>query len=681
MSRVTLNRTKNPYDIYVDKHKCRRCSYCIRVCPTKTIKAIKSGFEVIAERCIMCGGCIRMCPHGALTYHDGFSNVQDFLAAKTNIVAVLDPAFPVETELGTPRQVVSALKQIGFAEVWEGAFGADLISRVYFRLLHEETITPIISSFCPAIVFYIQKYYPQLIPNLAPVVSPMIAVGKVARELKGADWKVVYITSCFARMGEMVTPEVAGYIDEVITFDDIRRLVHEAGIDQATLPETEFEGPRPYRGRIIPVIGGLSSTMWESLDFLSDEISITGGNRQSISAIGQLAQGDIQGKFLDCVFCNGCVDGPFAKRNLSILASRQIVARYTKSEMDKQDFSGAMAELDRFQHIDLSRSFQSLEQKLPTPTEEEIGVVLRKIGKLPPHQNLDCRACGYSSCRDKAIAVVQGMAHEEYCLPYLLAESKRIYHELEKSHEDLKVSHQDLEQAQTQLIRAEKMASIGQLAAGVAHEINNPLSTILLYSHMFQKSLAPDDSRKEDIALVISETNRAKEIVQGLLSFAREKKLRVYEINVNDILEDVLNLIVNQSLFLNIEIKKFLAPDMQTIVADETQLKQVFLNIILNAAQAMGGNGTLTISTTFDSMQVKVKIADSGPGITPEVMANLFHPFFTTREKGTGLGLAISYGIVERHQGKIDVETELGKGTTFIITLPVTAIAETAGVK
>jgi signal transduction histidine kinase/iron only hydrogenase large subunit-like protein len=679
MTTVMFDTKQNPYDIDVNNRKCRRCSYCVQICPAKAIKVGKDGFKVIQERCVMCGGCIRACPQGALTYHGGLPHVKEFFAEGTKTIAVLDPSFAVETDLGTPRQVVSVLKQIGFDEVWEGAFGAELVSQVYFKLLHEETIRPLISSFCPVIVFYVQKYYPQLIPNLAPVVSPMIAIGRVAHQLKGPEWKVVYITSCLSRMGEMVAPEVAGSIDEVITFVDVRKLINEMDINKSAVPETEFDGPRPYQGRIIPVIGGLYRNIGPSFDVLTDEISVIGGYRRSIGALKQLAEGYMQGKFLDFVYCYGCVDGPFAERDLSILARRQIVAQYTKSEMAKQDIVSIMAELDKFKNIDLARSFQNMEQRLPSPTEEEIRTVLKKIGKLPPNHNLDCRACGYPSCRDKAIAVVQGLAREEYCLPYLLGESKKIFQQLEKSHRELQVSHQELEQAQTQLIRTEKLASIGQLAAGVAHEINNPLGTILIYSHLIQKSLEPDDPKREDIALVISEANRAKDIVQGLLSFAREKKLRASEVNVNDILEEVLSLVVNQSLFHNIKIKKSFDQGPQTIVADETQLKQVFLNIILNAAQAMEGNGKLTISTIFDKKQIKIKIADTGPGIPPEVMGKLFSPFFTTKEKGTGLGLAISYGIIEGHQGKIDVETDLGKSSTFVITLPVSVSEESAG--
>lgn len=321
--------------------------------------------------------------------------------------------------------------------------------------------------------------------------------------------------------------------------------------------------------------------------------------------------------------------------------------------------------------VELTRTFKPDVQQLPVPTEEQIRAVLKKIIKLPPHNNLDCRACGYQTCWEKAVAVAQGISEAEYCLPYLLEESKLIYQQLEKSHKELQRSHQELEQAQFQLIRTEKLAALGQLAAGVAHEINNPLGTITIYAHILNKSLDADDPRKEDIDLIISEANRTKEIVQGLLSFARETKLKPGDTDINDLIEETLSLIANQVLFQNIKIKKTFGGNIPTLFADATQLKQVILNIMLNAAQAMEGRGSLTITTAHDAGVISIKIKDTGPGITPEHVSKLFNPFFTTKEKGTGLGLAISYGIVERHFGQIDVETEMGKGSTFIITLPV----------
>ncbi len=667
----TIQKKDNLYEISVNNRRCRKCSFCIQICPAKAIKLQKDNIKILRERCIMCGSCITECPQKALNYNSGLQQVADLLLDREKTIACIDPAFPALLDKWSPAQFVTALKMIGFTEVWEGAFGAELVSQVYRKLLSEETDKPLISSFCPVVVFYIQKYLPNLIPNLVPIVSPMIAIGRIARKIKGDKWKIVYITPCLAQMREMSSPEVAGAIDHVITFTDLKKILKDRIDSGEKLAESEFDGPKPFLGRVISVIGGLYRSTGSQFDILMDDVTVTYGHRRTIDSLNQLATGYFSARFFDFLFCHGCVDGPFVSRDLSVIARRQKVVRYAKQEMEKQDVLSVITELDKFESIDLSRNFLNMEQRLPTPTEEQIKAILKKIDKLPPNRNLDCRACGYTSCREKAIAVAQGIADEEYCLPYLLEQSKKIYQELEKSHRELQNSHKALEQAQAQLIKTEKLASIGQLAAGVAHEINNPLGTIMIYAHILQKGFDKDDPRRDDIEIIISEANRAKEIVQGLLSFARETKLKPGPTNINDLLEDVLGLVVNQSLFHNIKIEKNFFEDIPTIVADETKLKQVFLNIILNAAQAMEGSGRLLITTNLDKNYIKIRIQDTGPGISPEIMGNLFSPFFTTKEKGTGLGLAISYGIIERHMGKIDVETELGKGTAFIIYLPV----------
>jgi len=661
--------------INVFSHKCRQCYSCIHICPANAIKSEKGNIKIIHERCILCGSCIKACPQGALFYTSGLNQVKEFLNTNDKIVACLDPAFPGVLDVGTPRQLVTALKKVGFTEVWEGAFGAELVSREYKRLLEQGTTRPLISSFCPAIVFYIQKYLPQLIPNLAPIISPMIAIGRVARKLKGPDWKVIYITPCLAQMGEINAPEVAGAIDQVITLLEAKQLLDEAGIDRREQAESDFDGPRPHLARIIPVIGGLYRSMGESFDVLMDEISVTGGRFRSLRALDQLVAGHIDARFLDIVFCEGCVDGPFVDIEISVLGRRQKVARYTKTEINQQNPTDLLVEMTRFRDIELKREFHSMEQKLPIPTEEQIQSILKAMDKAPPDRNLDCRACGYQTCRDKAIAVAQGLAELEMCLPYLLERTRKIYQQLKKSHHELQISHQELENAQAHLIRTEKLASLGQLSAGVAHEINNPLGTIMIFAHLLLKNMDENDPRREDVKMIIEEASRTKEIVQGLLSFARETKLRPGLTNINVLIEDVLSLLANQSLFHNIKIEKHLAQNLPATFADGTQLKQVFLNMILNAAQAMEGHGELCISTETDPVNqfIIIKIRDTGPGIPDEVLSKIFDPFFTTKEKGTGLGLAISYGIIEKHLGKIDVETKPNQGSTFIITLPILA--------
>ncbi len=234
---------------------------------------------------------------------------------------------------------------------------------------------------------------------------------------------------------------------------------------------------------------------------------------------------------------------------------------------------------------------------------------------------------------------------------------------------------QELREIQAHLIQSEKLASIGKLAAGVAHEINNPLGGILIYSHLILEDTPKGSPHCENLKKIVRETTRCKEIVKGLLDFARPKEPQMVPTDIHELLDKCLALMESHSLFQNIRIEKSYAPVCPRIIADSGQLQQVFMNIILNAAEAMNGNGTLTLRTSLDParQEVAVEIADTGHGIKEEDKRRLFEPFFTTKEvgKGTGLGLAISYGIVKKHQGTIDVRSEAGQGAAFTVRLPL----------
>ena len=222
---------------------------------------------------------------------------------------------------------------------------------------------------------------------------------------------------------------------------------------------------------------------------------------------------------------------------------------------------------------------------------------------------------------------------------------------------------------------ADRMASIGELAAGTAHELNNPLTSVIGFSQLLMEKDIPDDIR-EDLKLIYNEAQRAAGVTKNLLTFA-QKQAPMKQLNqINKIIEDVLKLRAYEHKVNGIEVKRQLAPDLPEIMVDYSQMQQVFLNIIINAEYFMSeahNRGTLTITTKKQNGNVRISIADDGPGISKENLRRIFNPFFTTKEagKGTGLGLSICHGIVAEHGGQIYARNQPGKGATIFIELPV----------
>jgi two-component system NtrC family sensor kinase len=223
-----------------------------------------------------------------------------------------------------------------------------------------------------------------------------------------------------------------------------------------------------------------------------------------------------------------------------------------------------------------------------------------------------------------------------------------------------------------QVTRAEKLASIGRLAAGVAHEINNPLTGVLTFSHLMREKPNMDAQDREDLDLIIRETTRAADIVRGLLDFARERPVLMERLDLNEVVRRIVRLIANQKKFERIIIEELVEEDLPDVRGDMNQLQQVLLNLSLNACAAMPKGGKLTIRTAAADGKVMLKVGDTGCGIKPEHLDRIFEPFFTTQDvgKGTGLGLSVTYGIVEQHGGELEVQSREGEGSTFTIYLP-----------
>lgn len=640
--------------VYTDKEKCKRCYACIRGCPCKAIKVEDGLAQVIKERCIVCGKCLRVCVPKAKQVESDIGVVWQLLSDNPdNVIAVLSSSFPAALLGCKAGQLVAGIKKLGFSEVMEDAFGAELIAREYTRFFTKYTGKPVLSTNCPAAVTYIEKYYPQLIGNLAPIVSPMIAMGRLIKWKYNPKAKVVFIGPCVAKKAESKDEKVAGVIDAVLTFAELKEMFAAKKIVPEKEEEEAFSGPKSDLGRLFPLSKGLFRAAQLPDDIIKNETINAHGKEYVTKILREFAKGDIDTRLINLHFCHGCIDGPVIDNDLSGFRRKERLIDYARSQADPAQ---AEKDLKEYADIDLSRRFTTRSVGLPTPSEQDINAVLKQLGKADPNDQINCGACGYETCRELATAVCQNLAEADMCWPYVLSR--------------LKDTQQDL-------IQAEKLTSLGQMAASIAHEVNNPLAGVLVYTQLLAKKLAGDGIAKDTAADYLNkmetELTRSTKLIRNLLDFARQSKPSLREINANEVVERVLDMAGHSAELQRIEVTKGLDPKLPNVMADFDQLQQVCTNLVMNAIQAMPDGGVLTVRTSADSSYLHIEVQDTGHGISEEDKLKLFTPFFTTKGKGkgVGLGLAVAYGIIQRHQGKIEVQSKEGKGSTFTISLPL----------
>jgi two-component system NtrC family sensor kinase len=650
--------------------KCRRCYTCVRECPAKAIKVERGQALVIEERCIACGNCVKVCAQKAKRIADSSAEVEAMLTGDERVVACLAPSFPAAFHPLRPGQVIAAVKALGFDEVWEVAFGAELVSRAYARLFRaaRERGERVITTPCPAIIGYVSKFMPSLRGALAPLVSPMIAAGRAVRRRCGSAVRVVFIGPCIAKKGEVLDPPVAGTIDAALTYEELRQMFDRAGLAPERLCERRFDGPRCRLARSFPISGGLLKTAGLSTDILENDIVVTEGKGRVLEALRELDAGQSAAHLFDVLFCEGCINGPKMLNDLSVFARKEIVADFVREEAQQTSAEESERALAEFADLDLSRSFVAQDLTLPRPDEAQIAAALAAMKKQSIEDQLNCGACGYETCRDKAVAVCQGLAEPAMCLPYLVEE-------LEAACANLQQSKEDLEAAQNRLVLSERLASMGQLSAAVAHEINNPLGTILIFSHMLLRQLRREDPQQADLEMIVSEATRCKNIVRGLLDFARQSRVSKSATRLAGLVNEVLAIQTPKAEAAGVRLSADVDPDLPVLWIDAMQIKQMLVNLVQNGIDATPPGGAVRVTARLGrgGAAVELRVADTGCGIPRENLPKLFTPFFSTKAagKGTGLGLAIVYGIVKMHSGDIAAESQEGRGSTFVVSLPV----------
>ncbi len=644
------------------KDRCRVCYTCVRECPVKAIRILNGQAEVISERCIGCGNCVKVCSQGAKVYFNSKDLVKELLQSESRVAAVIAPSFPAEfSDIGDYQVLVGMIRSLGFNMVNEVAFGADLVAKEYEKLLDDQTQSPHISSDCPAIVYYIEHYHPQLVPSLANIVSPMVAVTRALRKLHGDDLKVVFIGPCIAKKAE------SAEVDEAITFIELRELFVEVGITGEMVQPSDFDEPHAGKGAIFPVSRGLLQTVNRVDDICEGNIVVAEGRVNFRDAVKEFEEGLISSHHLELLCCEGCIMGPGMSKGVQKFTRRTLVGEYVKNKIERNNVANWEKNIAELQAIDLTQKFAVVDRRIPVPEKDQIEKVLMEMGKKTEKDHLNCGACGYDTCVEHAIAISEGLAEIEMCLPYAI---EKLHHSVD----ELNNSNEKLASAQIALKQSEKLASMGQLSAGIAHELNNPLGVITMYSNIL-KDEAPDDAPiRKDLELIVEQANRCKNIVGGLLNFARKNQVRLTETDFNKFIEKSIDSIIRPDS-VQVNFRSTLEDPM--VMIDNDQMMQVLTNLEKNAVEAMPDGGQLTIGLSGDVSTVEIIMTDTGVGIPKENMDKLFTPFFTTKEigKGTGLGLPLIYGIVKMHKGQISVTSnsipETGAtGTTFKITIP-----------
>ena len=397
--------------------KCKHCYKCVRNCEVKAVMIKDERAEIMSDKCILCGKCMQVCPQSAKTLISDLDLVKGFLDIGYKTVISLAPSYMGLLNYKTAGQINGALRKLGFSDVRETSEGAAVVTAEYTRLLKEGSMENIITTCCPSVNDLIEIYYPSLIPYLAPVVSPMVAHGKMLKEEFGRDTKVVFLGPCIAKKKEAEDLRHGDYIDAVLNFNDIERWLAQEEITIGDCEDIPFVHMNPRVNRLYPVTNGIVSSV------LATEAERDGyrkfyvhGCRNCIDLCESMLRGEITGCFIEMNMCSGgCIKGP--------AADHEHVSRFRiKLDMEETIEKDGVPDKEIqeiFDSLTFGKRFLNRAPRDIVPTEAQIQEILKKTGKTRPEDELNCGACGYSTCREKAVAVIQKKAELNMCIPFM----------------------------------------------------------------------------------------------------------------------------------------------------------------------------------------------------------------------------------------------------------------------
>lgn len=394
---------RSNYCIQLKESNCKNCYKCVRHCPMKSIKVVDGHAEIIPSECILCGRCYVYCPQNAKRLRDDTAAAKELINSGAEVYASVAPSY-IANHKGMNFAVMrDALKKLGFTDAEETAVGATVVKREYERLIKERTQSVIISSCCHSVNTLIQKHYPDVLPSLAKTLSPMQAHGQLLRS-KNPDSRVVFIGPCISKKDEV--DKYDGYIDCALTFEELRNWMNDANTEFDYSIKGDDDGGR---ARWFPTRGGIIESM--DLDDSFSYFSVD-GLEDCMNALEDIRDGNIENCFVEMSACNSsCIGGPVMLHDKVFHVSSCLTIGKTAGKMD--------FDVDQPNSAELKKTFDAEFIRRTMPGSAAVKEILRQMGKKNEEQELNCGSCGYPTCREKAVAVLNGKADMNMCLPFL----------------------------------------------------------------------------------------------------------------------------------------------------------------------------------------------------------------------------------------------------------------------
>lgn len=497
--------------VIVDPKKCNLSFTCIRVCPAKAIKIADKHAQVIPSRCIGCGHCVTVCAQNAISYRDDKARVADLFASGKPVAAICDPGISGEfVDITDYRKFVAMIRALGFTHVLDTAFGVDLVAFKYRELFNDFHGKYYITTNCPPVHSYVEKYNPELVDNLAPIVPPYVAMAKVVRHFYSDDAYIVYITSCVAAKDDAHFFKDSGKIDGVLTFIELREMFSESSINENSVEFSDFDPPVGRKGGLFPISRGFLQAVDINQELLSGNIIITEGRNNFLQSISEFKTEISLKQHLDLFYCEGCIMGPGTSPGGKKYMRRSEVIKYVNKRLKGIDLVTWQEQIEMFKDLDLSRHFKPQDKRLPYPSESEIQRVLHEMGKSKTEDQLGCGACGYPSCRDFAVAYCQGLTNYEMCYTYTIQKLHTYISKVNSANEKLKKTKEALRES-------EEKARSGELAAREAAETTTAmLDKISAGVVIVDENLKVIESNRAFINMLGEDARMIDEMIPGL---------------------------------------------------------------------------------------------------------------------------------------------------------------------